>query len=71
MLSEYIEHHVKEEERQMFVQARKADVNTAELGKRIAERKEELRIELGIEEDDQVASPSARSEPTRLREKRK
>jgi hemerythrin superfamily protein len=71
VLSEYIEHHVKEEEGQMFVQARKADMNTAELGKRIAERKEELRTELGIEDDDQVASPSARSEPTRLREKRK
>jgi len=71
VLSEYIEHHTKEEEGQMFVQARKADVNTVELGKRIAERKEELRGELGIEEDDQAASPSARSESTQLREKRK
>jgi len=71
VLSEYIEHHTKEEEGQMFVQARKADVNTAELGKRIAERKEELRAELGIEEEDQAASPSARSQSTQLREKRK
>jgi Hemerythrin HHE cation binding domain len=71
VLSEYIEHHAKEEEGQMFVQARKADVNTAELGKRIAERKEELRAELSIEEDDQAASPSARNESARLQEKRK
>jgi len=71
VLSEYIEHHTKEEEGQMFVQARRADVNTAELGKRIAERKEELRAELGIEEEDQAASPSARSQSTQLREKRK
>ena len=71
VLSEYIEHHTKEEEGQMFVQARRADVNTAELGKRIAERKEELRAELGIEEDDRAALPAARSGSTPLPERRK
>jgi hemerythrin-like domain-containing protein len=45
VLSEQIEHHVGEEEKQrdsMFAQARKADVDLVELGGRMAARKAEL-----------------------------
>ena len=71
VLGEYIDHHLKEEEGEMFVKARKADVNTEELGVQIAERKQELKAELGIEEDDESASPEPRSEPTKSLEKRR
>lgn len=45
VLSEQIEHHVKEEEKQrdsMFAQARKADVDLDALGQQMAQRKQEL-----------------------------
>lgn len=46
VLSEEIEHHVREEEKQhdnMFQQARAADVDLAALGERMLARKEELK----------------------------
>ena len=41
MLGEYIDHHVKEEEGEMFPKARKA-VDTAALGIDLQDRKDEL-----------------------------
>jgi len=44
VLSEMINHHVKEEEQPggMFAKARKSDMDLAELGRRLAERKKQL-----------------------------
>ena len=44
VLSEMIEHHVKEEEEEMFTKAREAGLDMVALGQQIAERKAEITL---------------------------
>lgn len=53
VLSEYVQHHIEEEQEKIFPKAQKAGLDLDALAVDIQERKDELRAEYGLEENEE------------------
>lgn len=61
VLGEYINHHIKEEQEQMFPKIKKSSLDLEALGEELVQRKQELMAEMGLDEETSGSGVAARS----------
>ena len=71
VLGEYVNHHIKEEQDQMFPKVKKAKVDLEALGEELLQRKEELMAEMGMDELIEAGSKTPRGKAKGKQESRK